>query len=70
MNLSTAPLVHTMRDAIRRPSFLRGLDIAVLALIVASVFVVMIDSVQELHAQYGSALYADEWAFTLLFTAE
>lgn len=59
-----------MRAAIRRPHLLRGLDIAVLALIVASVFVVMIDSVQELHAQYGKALYAAEWAFTLLFTAE
>ncbi|WP_244130611.1 ion transporter [Burkholderia pyrrocinia] len=70
MNLSTSPLAHTIRDAIRRPRFLRGLDIAVLALIVASVFVVMIDSVQELHAQYGNALYAAEWAFTLLFTAE
>lgn len=34
----------------RRPSFLRKLDIAVLALIVASVLVVMADSVQALHA--------------------
>lgn len=59
-----------IRDAIHRPRFLRSLDIAVLALIVTSVFVVMIDSVQELHAQYGSALYAAEWAFTLLFTTE
>ncbi|HHT8996099.1 TPA: ion transporter [Burkholderia cenocepacia] len=54
----------------RRPSFLRKLDIAVLALIVASVLVVMADSVQALHAQYGHALYAAEWAFTLLFSAE
>ncbi|MPV59466.1 ion transporter [Burkholderia sp. HI2761] len=62
------------RDAVtqraRRPSFLRKLDIVVLALIVASVFVVMADSVQELHAHYGKALYAAEWAFTLLFTVE
>jgi len=38
-----------VRDAVtrcaRRPSFLRKLDIAVLALIVTSVFVVMADSV-------------------------
>ncbi|MBN3503088.1 ion transporter [Burkholderia cenocepacia] len=64
----------TARDAVtqvaRRPSFLRKLDIAVLALIVASVLVVMADSVQELHQQYGHALYAAEWAFTLLFSAE
>jgi voltage-gated potassium channel len=64
----------TARDAVihvaRRPSFLRKLDIAVLVLIVASVLVVMADSVQELHAQYGHTLYAAEWAFTLLFSAE
>ncbi|KWE59534.1 ion transporter [Burkholderia sp. MSMB2157WGS] len=74
MNLSTAPLRRTVRaairDAARHPRFVRGLDIAVLALIVASVFVVMADSVQELHASYGKALYAAEWAFTLLFTVE
>ncbi|WP_333986190.1 ion transporter [Burkholderia orbicola] len=64
----------TARNALahvaRRPAFLRKLDIAVLALIVASVLVVMADSVQTLHAQYGHALYAAEWAFTLLFSAE
>ncbi|KGB93194.1 ion transporter [Burkholderia cepacia] len=74
MNLSTEPLRQTVRaairDAARHPRFVRGLDIAVLALIVASVFVVMADSVQELHASYGKALYAAEWAFTLLFTVE
>ncbi|KVL35527.1 ion transporter [Burkholderia territorii] len=74
MNLSTEPLRRTVRaaisDAARHPRFVRGLDIAVLALIVASVFVVMADSVQELHARHGKALYAAEWAFTLLFTVE
>ncbi|HEB3534022.1 ion transporter [Burkholderia cenocepacia] len=68
------PSLATARDAVihvaRRPSFLRKLDIAVLVLIVASVLVVMADSVQELHAQYGHTLYAAEWAFTLLFSAE
>lgn len=66
--------LDTVRDVAtqcaRRPSFLRKLDVAVLALIVASVLVVMADSVQELHQQYGRAFYAAEWAFTLLFSAE
>ncbi|MCA8000793.1 ion transporter [Burkholderia metallica] len=63
-----------LRDAAahcaRRPTFLRNLDIAVLALIVASVLVVMADSVHDLHERYGHALYVTEWAFTLLFTVE
>lgn len=53
-----------------RPAFLRNLDVVVLALIVASVLVVMADSVHDLHERYGHALYAAEWAFTLLFTVE
>ncbi|KAG8150864.1 ion transporter [Burkholderia catarinensis] len=72
-----APIRSTfdaMCDAVarftRRPSFLRNLDVAVLALIVASVLVVMADSVHDLHERYGDALYAAEWAFTLLFTLE
>ncbi|KVK85189.1 ion transporter [Burkholderia cepacia] len=63
-----------LRDAVarrtRRPTFLRNLDVTVLALIVASVLVVMADSVHDLHERYGHALHAAEWAFTLLFTAE
>ncbi|EAY65820.1 Kef-type K+ transport system protein [Burkholderia cenocepacia PC184] len=67
---SLATARHAVIHVARRPSFLRKLDIAVLVLIVASVLVVMADSVQELHAQYGHTLYAAEWAFTLLFSAE
>ena len=61
---------HAASDAVSPARFQRNLDIVVLALIVASVLVVMADSVKELHAQYGQALYVTEWAFTLLFTAE
>lgn len=60
----------TVTQCTRRPSFLRKLDVAVLALIVASVLVVMADSVHDLHEQYGHTLYAAEWAFTLLFSVE
>ena len=61
---------HAASDAVSPARFQRNLDIVVLGLIVASVLVVMADSVQELHAPYGRALYVAEWAFTLLFTAE
>lgn len=54
----------------RLPSFLRKLNIAVLALIVASVLVVMADIARDFHAQYGHTLYAAEKAFTLLFSAK
>ncbi|WP_233622807.1 ion transporter [Burkholderia seminalis] len=74
MNSLNPTSFDTVRDAVRqcvhRPSFIRKLDVAVLALIVASVLVVMADSVQDLHARYGRTLYAAEWAFTLLFSAE
>ncbi|KMW45886.1 ion transporter [Ralstonia insidiosa] len=61
---------HAASDAVSPARFQRNLDIVVLGLIVASVLVVMADSVKEFHAQYGQALYVTEWAFTLLFTAE
>ena len=61
---------HAASDAVSPARFQRNLDLATLALIVASVLVVMADSVKDLHAQYGDALYVAEWAFTLLFTAE
>ncbi|WP_426394521.1 ion transporter [Ralstonia sp. R-29] len=61
---------HAAGDAVSPAKFQRTLDITVLALIVASVLVVMADSVKDLHDRYGNALYVAEWAFTLLFTAE
>lgn len=38
--------------------------------IVASILVVMIDSVQHLHAEWSTGLYILEWGFTIIFTAE
>ena len=45
-------------------------DIALLVAIVLSVAIVMLESVAEIRASYGSTLYALEWFFTLLFTVE
>lgn len=45
-------------------------DLALIAAILASVFVVMLDSVQETHARHGAVLYTIEWVFTILFTLE
>lgn len=48
----------------------RAFDVAVLAIILASVLAVLLDSVAVIHARYGTWLYAAEWGFTALFTVE
>lgn len=48
----------------------RVFDIALMAAIVASVLVTMLDSVAALHARCGGVLRAAEWLFTILFTTE
>lgn len=45
-------------------------DISLLALIVASILVVMLDSVERWHYLYGFAFYVFEWIITILFTIE
>ncbi|MEO5826290.1 MAG: ion transporter [Gemmatimonadales bacterium] len=45
-------------------------DIALIVSIIASVIAVMLDSVASIRAEYGTALYALEWLFTILFTVE
>ncbi len=45
-------------------------DIIVLVAIVASVSVVMLDSVLYMRLQYGEWLFYAEWFFTILFTIE
>jgi len=45
-------------------------DIILIASILLSVVAVMLDSVQPIQHKYGTALYAVEWFFTLLFTVE
>lgn len=48
----------------------RAFDVALLLLIVASVVVVMLDSVQSLGGRYPELFDTLEWIFTLIFTAE
>ncbi len=45
-------------------------DIVLLLLIIASIVVVMLDSIQSFNQQYGSLFYILEWTFTVLFTIE
>lgn len=48
----------------------RWFDLLLICAIVASVAVVVLESVAAIRARYGPALTAAEWGFTLLFTAE
>ena len=48
----------------------RTFDIALIASILISVGVIMLDSVSRINAVYGDILYSIEWLFTILFTIE
>ncbi|MBK98082.1 MAG: ion transporter [Balneola sp.] len=45
-------------------------DIILIAAIVLSVAVIMMDSISEIRVRYGDLLWNLEWAFTLLFSVE
>ncbi len=48
----------------------RTFDLVLIAAIVASVAVVMLDSVATVHAQHAQAFLVAEWGFTILFSIE
>jgi voltage-gated potassium channel len=48
----------------------KAFDVVLILAILASVLVVMLDSVRAARVQYGTTLRALEWAFTILFTVE
>jgi len=48
----------------------RGFDVALLIAILASVSLVLLESVASVREQYVEVLRAAEWAFTILFTVE
>ncbi len=48
----------------------KAFDVALLILIVASIIVVMLDSVKSFHDRYGNIFYVLEWVFTGFFTLE
>ncbi|SEG35504.1 ion transporter [Billgrantia desiderata] len=48
----------------------KGFDIVLIAMILTSVLVVMLDTVERFGAAYGELFYWLEWGFTLIFTIE
>ena len=48
----------------------KAFDVALLFAIFTSIIIVMLDSVQSLHKQYGGLFYTIEWIFSALFTLE
>ncbi|MBP5979355.1 MAG: ion transporter [Halomonas sp.] len=48
----------------------KGFDIALIVMIIASVGVILLGSVQSVSQEYGWLFYYLEWAFTVLFTLE
>ena len=48
----------------------KAFDIALLVVIVASIVIVMLDSVAEIHERYEQPLLIAEWTITVLFTIE
>ncbi|MCP3876633.1 MAG: ion transporter [Desulfobacteraceae bacterium] len=66
------PFKHRLHEIIFEADTKAGkwFDIVLIASIVASVLVVMMDSVAAFSKHYGVYLYGAEWGFTLLFTIE
>lgn len=48
----------------------KAFDIVLLMLIIGSIIVVMLDSVESYHKEYGRLFVIMEWTFTILFTME
>jgi len=48
----------------------KAFDVVLIGLIIASVLVVMLDSVQTFHIAHGRLLRLTEWGFTVVFTLE
>lgn len=61
--------IHIIIDGTDTP-WGKGFDILLLIMIVASVIVVMLDSVASIQQNYGIWLHYAEWYFTILFTIE
>jgi len=48
----------------------KAFDVSLLILIIASIFIVMLDSINKWHLHYGHFFLTLEWIFTFLFTIE
>lgn len=76
MNQSTLDAIQKLRSRIHLiiegtdTPMGKAFDMVLIAAILVSVFVVMLDSVQSLHLEYGKLFLRAEWFFTILFTIE
>jgi voltage-gated potassium channel len=61
-------LAHIVYESDDRAS--KAFDLVLLVLILLSVVIVILDSVQDIRENYGRILYWLEWAFTIIFTIE
>lgn len=48
----------------------KAFDVSLLVCILLSILIVMLDSIDRLHQQYGTLFFIIEWCFTVLFTLE
>jgi voltage-gated potassium channel len=66
------PWRHRLHDVIYESNTPAGkaFDISLLIFILASIVVVMLDSVPAYHREHGELFKALEWAFTVIFTLE
>ncbi|ANE51613.1 ion transporter [Flavisolibacter tropicus] len=68
----TAPWRHRLHTIIFESDTVAGkaFDIGLLVLILASISVVMLDSIARLHQSYSNEFFIMEWIFTGIFTLE
>jgi voltage-gated potassium channel len=66
------PLQHHFHTIIFGTSTPAGkfFDIALISIILISVLVILLDSIPEIHSQYGEIFRRIEWLFTVFFTLE
>src|SRR5687767_4210712 len=69
---NSRPWRSRLHDTIYESNTVAGktFDIALLVLIIASILVVMLDSIELYNERYGHIFYMMEWGFTILFTIE
>lgn len=66
------PWQHRLHEIIYESNTVAGkaFDVVLLIMIVASIIVVMLDSMPSLRARYGYLFFVLEWGFTILFSLE
>lgn len=72
MGMNLLKLKATIHEIIFESETARGklFDIVLMIVIIASVLVVILESVSSIQQDYGAILHAIEWGFTIIFTIE